>query len=106
MAETYGQEDAPIKKCFTVDSSGSVLLRIKVEPRSSRPGIAGIHGDAVKVRLSSPPVEGRANAELLSLLAKALKLKKSQVELISGRSSKQKKVRFTGIKPEALEKLI
>ena len=76
-----------------------------MEPRSSNPGISGTYGDALKIRLSSAPVEGRANAELVRVIAKALGLRKHQVELISGRNSKRKSVRLTGISPESLESI-
>lgn len=73
-------------------------LKVKVEPRSSKSGIAGLHGDALKVKLTSPPVEGKANKELVEILAKACGVKKSDVEIVSGTGSKNKLVRIAGIK--------
>ena len=72
-------------------------VKIKVEPRSSKSGIVGPYGDALKVKLTSPPVEGKANNELIEVLAKWFKIAKKDVEIISGQSSKNKVVRLTGV---------
>lgn len=76
----------------------AVSIKIKVEPRSSKSGIVGRYGDALKVKLTSPPVEGKANSELIEVLAKECGVRKRDVEIISGKSSKNKMVRITGIK--------
>ncbi len=73
-------------------------LKVKVEPRSSKSEIVGHYGDGIKVKLTSPPVDGKANKELLNLLAKELKIQKKDIEIISGQSSKNKIVRFNGVK--------
>jgi len=75
-----------------------LILKIKVEPRSSRSGIVGMYGDALKVKLTSAPVEGKANKELVALLAKKLGIRKRDVEIMSGDTSKNKVVRIAGIK--------
>lgn len=91
-----------IKIPFEKTASG-VLFKVKVEPRSSRRKIAGLHGDALKVKLTSPPVEGRANEELVELLADFFGTRKSAVRIARGGSSKQKLVEIEGISPKALE---
>ena len=75
----------------------SVPIKIKVEPRSSKSGIVGLYGDALKVKLTSPPVEGKANKELVEVLAKACGIRKGDIEIVSGKSSKNKLVRIAGI---------
>ena len=75
-----------------------LVINIKVEPRSSHPGIAGPYGEGLKVKLTSPPVEGRANEELIEILAKEFKIRKKDVEIISGKKSKNKIVRLLGVK--------
>ena len=75
----------------------SVSVKIKVEPRSSKSGIVGLYGDALKVKLTSPPVDGKANKELVELIAKECGIPKSAVEIVSGQSSKNKLVRIIGI---------
>jgi len=79
-------------------SKQHLVINIKVEPRSSHPGIAGPYGEGLKVKLTSPPVEGRANEELIEILAKEFKISKKDVEIISGKKSKNKIVRLLGVK--------
>lgn len=74
-----------------------LIINIKVEPRSSRSGITGPYGDALKVKLTSPPVEGKANKELVEVLAKEFGIRKKDVEIISGQSSKNKIVKLMGV---------
>ncbi len=78
-------------------TENTMTITIKVEPRSSRSGVAGPYGNGLKVKLTSPPVEGRANRELIEVLAKTYGIAKKDVEIISGRNSKNKVVRLTGI---------
>ncbi len=75
-------------------TESELVLNIKVEPRSSRSGIVGHYGNALKVRLTSPPVEGRANKELIEVLAKEFGINKRDVEIVSGKNSKNKIVRL------------
>ena len=74
-----------------------LTLKIKVEPRSSKSGVVGPYGDALKVKLSSPPVEGKANKELIRVLAKEFGIPQKDVEIISGQSSKNKIVKLQGV---------
>ena len=85
-------------------SRKELTIKIKVEPRSSKSGIVGPYGDALKVKLTSPPVEGKANKELIEVLAKAFGVAKKDVEIISGQSSKNKIVKLLSVpsKAEAL----
>ncbi len=71
-----------------------LTLKVRVQPRSSKPGVAGPYGDALKVNLTSPPVDGRANKELIEVLAREYGIHKRDVEIISGRSSRNKVVRL------------
>lgn len=79
-------------------SQTQITLKIKVEPRSSKSEVVGPYGDALKVKLNSPPVEGKANKELVEVLAREFGIPKRDVEIISGQSSKNKTVRLTGVK--------
>lgn len=79
------------------NNTNHLIINIKVEPRSSKSGIAGPYGDALKVKLTSPPVEGRANKELVEVLAKEFGIRKKDVEIISGQSSKNKIVKLIGV---------
>jgi hypothetical protein len=75
----------------------SISIQVKVEPRSSKAGIVGRYREGIKVRLTSPPVEGRANKELIHILSKTFGIKKEDVEIISGRKSKNKVVVLHGV---------
>jgi uncharacterized protein (TIGR00251 family) len=79
-------------------AENGIKVRIKVEPRSSKSGIVGPYGDALKVKLTAPPVEGKANKELIEVLAKGFGITKKDVEICSGQSSKNKVVRLNGVK--------
>ena len=67
-------------------------LTLHIQPGAKRTEIAGPHGDALKVRLQAPPVDGKANAALLDFLAKRIGLARSGVTLISGQASRRKVV--------------
>ncbi|HEU4761343.1 MAG TPA: DUF167 domain-containing protein [Gemmatimonadales bacterium] len=73
-----------------------LTLRILVQPRASRSEIVGPHGDALKVRLAAPPVDGAANEELVRLLAREYKVPKSAIEIVAGLSSRRKTIRIQG----------
>ena len=77
-------------------SKNGITLKIKVETRSSQRGIAGLLGDAIKVRLHAPPVDGAANKELLEILSEEFKIKKSSIKILTGHSSKEKIVEISG----------
>lgn len=82
---------------------GGALLRCRVQPGASRSAVAGAYGeDCVKIALSSPPVDGKANRELCRMLAELCGVPKAGVELISGLASRSKVVKITGISPEKL----
>lgn len=73
---------------------GSLLLRLYIQPKSSRDQFCGCHGDALKVKITAPPVDGKANAHLISFLAKSFGVSRSQVTLVSGESSRAKRVKI------------
>ncbi len=79
------------------NNNDSLIIKIKVEPRSSRSGITGFYGEGLKVKLSSPPVEGKANKELIEVLAKKFGIRKKDVEIIKGEKSKNKIVKLYGV---------
>jgi len=75
-------------------------FRVRVSPRASRDAIGGAHDGALKVALTAPPVEGAANAALVKLLAKRLGVSKSAVRIVSGESSRNKRVEVDGVSPD------
>ena len=79
------------------ERNGAVTISVRVQPRASRTELAGAHGDALKIRLAAPPVDGEANDECVRFLARALGVGRSSVEIVSGHTSKTKVVRVTGV---------
>lgn len=74
-----------------------VVLTIHVAPRASKDEVRGIHGDAVKIRLRAPPVEGRANRELIRFLSRKLDIPARQIGLLTGKSGRRKRVSIAGL---------
>jgi len=71
-----------------------LILDCHLQPKASKDEFAGLHGERLKIRLTAPPIEGKANAHLLAFLGKAFGVAKSQVSLISGELNRQKRVRI------------
>jgi uncharacterized protein (TIGR00251 family) len=71
----------------------ALVLALHVQPGASHTEVAGLHGDALRIRLAAPPVDGKANAELLRFLADAFAVPRRQVSLLRGETSRQKVVR-------------
>jgi len=77
--------------------NGGIRLTLHIQPRAATTAIAGRHGDALKIRLAAPPVDGAANAELVEFLARTLDRPRSAVRLTAGVTSRRKTVEVTGI---------
>jgi uncharacterized protein (TIGR00251 family) len=77
-----------------------VTLTLHIQPGAKRSEIAGLHGEALKIRLAAPPVEGRANEALLKFIAELFGVPVRQVELKQGGQSRHKVVAITGSKVE------
>jgi hypothetical protein len=88
------------------EPSGSFLLSLHVQPGAKRTEIVGLHGDALKIRLAAPPVEGKANDCLIGFLAELLDVPQSQVTLVSGATSRQKRLRVTGVSEQVLAAIV
>ena len=86
--------------------AGGVTLRVRVSPRASRDGLGGERQGSLVVRLTAPPIEGRANAALARLLGGKLGVPPSRVSLVRGATGRDKLVRIAGLgRAEVLEKL-
>ena len=88
------------------EKDGALVFAVRVVPRAARSEIAGEHDGALKVRVAAPPVEGAANEELRRTLARTLGVPVRNVEIISGETSKTKRVRVHGVTKDALLKLL
>ena len=86
-------------------ADGSVILTLHIQPGAKKTEITGLHGEALKIRLAAPPVDGKANAALIAFLAKACGVSKSSVELVSGDTSRAKRVRVTAADAATVEAL-
>jgi len=87
------------------EEDGAFSFDVRVVPRASQSAVAGEHGGALRVRVAAPPVDGAANEELVRTLAKALNVPPRAVEIVSGLSSKTKRVRVRGADVEQLLRL-
>ncbi|NIM49191.1 MAG: YggU family protein [Gemmatimonadales bacterium] len=76
------------------------VLTIHVQPRAKRTEVAGWHGDAIKIRLTAPPVDGAANDALLQFLAQRLGVPRAAVTIVSGTTGRRKRVSVDGIAQE------
>ncbi|CAK8721646.1 UPF0235 protein CDV28_12527 [Candidatus Electronema halotolerans] len=83
--------------CLQARSDGGLLLSVHVQPGAARTELAGMHGDALKLRLAAPPVDGKANKAVIAFLAQLLHLPKSAVVIRSGLRSRAKTLLLTGI---------
>jgi len=90
---------------FRPDGEYAFCLFLYIQPGARKNEIVGFHGDALKIRLTAPPVDGKANHALLSALADWLDLPKSALTLKSGQTSRQKVVRVEGVAISALHDL-
>ncbi len=82
---------------WLVADGRGVTLRLHIQPGAKKTEVVGMHGDALKIRLAAPPVDGKANACLLLFLAETLGVAKSAVSLVSGDTSRAKRVHVSGI---------
>ena len=88
------------------EHDGSVTFDVLVQPRASRAKLGPVHDGRLKVAVTSPPVDGEANAAVIELLAKSLGVAKSAVEVIAGASSRRKTIRVAGVARAAVEALL
>lgn len=85
----------------------NLLLKLHVQPRAKENNITGLHGDMLKLKIKSPPVDNKANKEITSYLAKEFSITKANVELISGQLNRDKKflIKEPKVIPEWFEEL-
>jgi uncharacterized protein (TIGR00251 family) len=88
-----------------IEHDGRARFAVHVQPRAARSEIVGVHGEALKVRLSAPPVDGAANAALVELLADALGVSRHSVRIVSGATSRGKVVEVDGALVENIRRL-
>jgi uncharacterized protein (TIGR00251 family) len=84
-------------------TADGVVIDVHVQPGGSRDEIVGRHGDALKVKVSAPPEGGKANKAVCRLLADAFGVPRSAVEVVSGATSRRKRIRLAGVSVDAAE---
>lgn len=82
---------------WALERTEGTEIRVHLQPRASKTDIVGVHGEALKIRIAVPPVDGQANAELSRFLAGRLDIPQHRVKVISGRNSRQKRVLIKGV---------
>ena len=85
---------------------GSVTIALYIQPKESRTRIVGLHGDALKLSITAPPVDGKANGAVSKFIAKLFKVPKSSVSIVSGKSSRTKRIHLDGIAFDAAKAIL
>lgn len=83
-----------------------VRVHVRVQPRASRTGIAGVLGDELKVRLAAPPVEGAANDELVRCFSRLLRVAAGRVHIVAGAASRSKVVEIQDANAEEIRRTL
>ena len=92
---------------FTIrDTAQGAQFALRVQPRSSRNAITGVIGDAVKLAITAPPVDGKANQAVVDYLAKLFSVPKSSITILSGESGRNKLIAVRGLTAEQVRKLL
>jgi uncharacterized protein (TIGR00251 family) len=86
------------------DTAEGLVLNVRVVPRSERDEIVGVYGEALKIRINAPPVDGKANDRLARFLSTQLEIPASRIKIIRGMTSREKQLLITGIRLEELWK--
>lgn len=81
-----------VQKLFVKETSDGITFNVFIQPRSSKNSVVGLYGDALKIKLTAPPVEGAANKMCIEFLAKQIGVPKSSLSIISGHSSRNKRI--------------
>ena len=82
------------------------VLSLRIQPRASKNEVVVQADGSLKIRLTAPPVDGAANEALVAFLAKTIGVPKSQVEIVSGETSREKRIRINGMDEEAARRLL
>ena len=89
---------------YRTEDDDTVVLHVHVQPGAGRSAVVGRHGAALKIRVAAAPEGGRANEACADLLAETFGLKRAQVELVNGQSSRAKQFKLTGVDLDAFRK--
>ncbi len=87
-----------------IEKNNRIIVKVLLQPRSSRDEVVAQQGDCLKIRITAPPVENRANQRVCELIAKLVGVAKREVEIIGGHTSRVKQVQITGGTLEEVKK--
>jgi uncharacterized protein (TIGR00251 family) len=93
----------PEPPAFLREAPDGCTLAVRVQPGARKSGVTGIHAGAVKISLTTPPVEGRANEALIAFVAELLHIPRARISLLSGTTSRTKALHITGKSPAEVE---
>jgi hypothetical protein len=102
-SELSDERRRQVREFKITNAKRGAAFTVHVVPRARKNEIAGQMGDAIKVRLTAPPVEGKANKALIAFLADQLGVRKSQVEIVAGETSRNKVISVVGLSPVEVE---
>ena len=100
VPDTY----SPAVAFYETDADGSVLLPVFVQPGAQMAGVAGRYGDMIKVRVAAPPEQNRANVAVCRLVADELGVRPADVALVTGHTSRRKRLRIRGVDPATVDR--
>src|SRR5262245_41601929 len=89
-----------------VDHAEGCVLTVRAQPTAKRNAVMGEHAGSLKVAVTAPPEDGRANQALIEVLAKALAVKRSQLEIVSGHAQREKRLLIRGKKAQDLHEIL
>jgi uncharacterized protein len=87
-------------------SAAGVTLSVRIQPRASKNSVSRMEDGTLKIRLTAPPVDGAANEALVKFLSDTLSVSKSQIEILSGHTSREKRVKISGRSEEDVIRLL
>jgi uncharacterized protein (TIGR00251 family) len=87
-------------------SAADVTLSVRIQPRASKNGFTRLTDGSLKIRLTAPPVDGAANEALIGYLSKVLAVSKSSIEIVSGHTAREKRIRISGVNREDVDRLL
>jgi uncharacterized protein (TIGR00251 family) len=88
------------------DIDNGIEIKLWVQPRASKNKVIGPYSDSLKISITAPPVDGKANTEIIKFFSKALKISKSSIEILSGATGRNKRIKILGFtQDEFKEKL-
>ncbi len=92
---------------FTVrDTAQGAQFALRVQPRASRNAIAGVMGDAIKLVITAPPVDGKANQAVIEYLSDLFRVSKSSIVIVSGETGRNKVIAIRGVSAEQVRKVL